>query len=95
MIEFVAMVIKQLNIDNAQSSESSRTRVGLLTFRDTSRIEFNLNRYKDKMQLLHALNFPFTGGKTNTSDAIRYWRKIDFGSILAYIDVREWHLLNS
>ncbi len=46
-------------------------RVGLLTFADDAKLEFNLNSYMTQMELLNALHIRYTGGTTNTSGAIR------------------------
>lgn len=67
IIDYVIDVVTRLDISNG----SGGTRVGLLTFADNAKLEFNLNKYTEKRELMNALNVRYTGGKTNTADAFR------------------------
>ena len=70
---FVADVVEKLSVVDGASSVGSRlaTRVGLVTFSDFAAVEFHLDRYSRKIDVLHALNARFLGGVTSTHDAIR------------------------
>jgi len=70
---FVADVVEKLSVVDGASSAGSRlaTRVGLVTFSDFADVEFHLDRYSRKIDVLHALNARFLGGVTSTHDAIR------------------------
>jgi len=47
-------------------------KVGALRFSDTSRVEFGLNQYSSASAISqHILQFPFTGGNTNITGALR------------------------
>jgi von Willebrand factor type A domain len=70
MINFVATVAQLLDIDSS-SNGPSISRVGLVTFGDNAQVQFNLNQYSTKSNLLQALNVPYAAGKSNTADAIR------------------------
>ena len=70
MINFVSTVVQSLDIDSS-SNGPSISRVGLITFGDYAQIQFNLNAFSTKSNLLQALNVPYAAGKTNTADAIR------------------------
>lgn len=68
--QFVTNVIASLDI--ASPSNPNGVQVGLLTFSDNVSIQFQLNNFTDKRQLLEAINAPYTRGSTNTAYAIRY-----------------------
>ena len=71
MTTFVTSVVQSLDIGNRRSPTSG-TRIGLLTYGDNPKFEFNLNEYLDSdTELLNAINVRFTDGTTNTADAIR------------------------
>jgi len=70
MISFVTRLVEQLDIDNAQSVFSG-TRIGLVTFANDYKLEFDLNEYTEKIDILNAINVYYTQGTTNTSAAIR------------------------
>ena len=47
-------------------------RVGLVKWSDTSKVEFHLNRYVDKQDVIqHVRHVMFVGGRTHTSSALR------------------------
>ena len=70
IIDYVINVVTRLDISNSNSNFGG-TRVGLLTFADNAKLEFHLNQFTDKRELMNALNVRYTGGKTNTADAFR------------------------
>lgn len=57
-----------------------RTRVGVMTYSDSSTIGFNLNKYTDKASVLNAISFAQVSGFTNTQDALRVVRTQMFNS---------------
>lgn len=67
--QFVTNVIASLDI--ASPSNPNGVQIGLLTFSDNVSIQFQLNNFTDKRQLLEAVNAPYTRGSTNTAYAIR------------------------
>ena len=55
--------------------EFNRARVALVTYSDTAKIHFALNRYSSKREILNALSFGRVGGRTNTAAALRLLRQ--------------------
>ena len=49
---------------------SGRARVALISYADSARVEFHLNRYQSKQEILNALSFRAVGARTNTQEAI-------------------------
>lgn len=50
---------------------SDRTRVGLITFGDSATLQFDLEQYSTREDVLHAIQMlRFTGGRTNTQAAL-------------------------
>jgi len=70
MTRFVGLVIQTLDIDSSTNGPTI-SRVGLVTFSDSAVLQFHLNRYTTKAQLLQAVNVPYLTGSTNTEQAIR------------------------
>jgi len=54
------------------ATDPSVSRIGLVTFSDSAKIEFDLDDYRERTELLQAINVQYSGGTTNTPDAIRY-----------------------
>lgn len=53
----------------------NNTRVAVITFSTDVRLLFNLNTYRDNASLIQAIRrIPYTGGLTNTAEAIRVLR---------------------
>jgi len=50
---------------------ADRARVALVSYSDSAKVEFYLNTYRSKQEILNALSFRSAGGKTNTQEAIR------------------------
>ena len=71
MVDFIIDLVTQLDISNPLNP-SRGTQVGILTFSTDVTLQFHLNRYQSKGNLLNAINFRYTGGSTNMADAIRY-----------------------
>ncbi len=44
--------------------------VGLITFADDARLEFHMNEFQTKLDILDNVKANYTGGKTNTASAI-------------------------
>ena len=57
-----------------------RTRVALATFSDRTDVKFHLNTYNNKYDVLSALAFRMTRGRTNTQEALRIARDDMFSS---------------
>jgi len=71
MVGFLEQIINSLNVDG-NDSDSTVSRVGMLTYSDSATIHFYLNTYRKRTELLPALNVQYIGGTTNAADAIRY-----------------------
>ena len=69
-MDFLIEITQSLDLDNGQNGIFG-TRVGMLTFGNEAKLAFQLNEYNDKQDLLGAVNVRYTGGTTNTADAIR------------------------
>lgn len=67
-IQFTKRVITGMDMN------FGRARVGVVTFGDDANLEFNLNTYSDKQEILTAIAFVPNRGRTNTQDAIRMTR---------------------
>ena len=62
---FVANVVRNLKIGHDQ------TRVGVVQYSSIASVQFSLKTYMTNASLLQAIaNIPYTGGDTNTADAI-------------------------
>ena len=69
-------VISSLRIGSRQSAR--RSRVGVMTFANRANVLFNLKDYDTKFEILNALPPYYTGGTTNTADAIKVARETMF-----------------
>ena len=66
VINFVQNIVRQLDIG------ADRTQVGLITFDYSAVVQFRLNSYRTRTSLLQAIaSTPYSGGGTNTADALR------------------------
>jgi len=70
MVGFLEELINSLNV-NANDTDPTVSRIGLLTYADTATIQFQLNTYRKRTEILQAINVPYSGGTTNAADAIR------------------------
>ena len=65
MRNFIANVVRNLKIGPDQ------TRIGVVRYGSSSSVQFSLNTYMTNESLLQAIaTIPYTGGSTNTADAI-------------------------
>jgi collagen type VI alpha len=64
-IAFIREVVEGLPLN------FGRTRVGLVSYSDTARINFYLDTYTTREEVLNALSFSLAGGRTNTQEAIK------------------------
>jgi collagen type VI alpha len=74
MTSFVGDIIQSLFINGATTT----SRVGLVTFSDSATVQFQLNSYTTKAELLQAVNVPYSMGATNTAQAIQVARDVMF-----------------
>lgn len=65
IVQFTRLVVEGLPMG------SNRARVALVSYSDTSSIQFFLNTYQSKQEVLNAIAFRISGGRTNTQDAIK------------------------
>ena len=63
-------VIDQLDVDSGRQGDTGM-RIGLVTFGDYVKRQFDLNDYLGKVALLNALKVTYSGGTTNTSEALK------------------------
>ena len=63
-MQFTRKVIQGLNF------AGGRTRVGVATYDDSSKIRFHLNKYNDQQSVLNAIAYTITFGRTNTAAGI-------------------------
>ena len=69
MLNFVKDLVKNLDVD------SGRIRVAVLTFSNEPRIEFFLDEYDSRMQMMGAIDqIDYTRGTTNTAGTLQYIR---------------------
>ena len=73
---FLELMINSLNVD-ADDEDPTVSRIGLAKYSDFASAQFQLNTYSRRADLLQAIYVRYTGGTTNTSDAIRYGRRHD------------------
>ncbi|NWY00126.1 CO6A6 protein, partial [Nothoprocta ornata] len=68
-----------LKVVNALDIGSSNVRVGLVTYSNEPRLEFTLDTFKNKLEILNYLkNLPYRGGQSYTGKAIEFLRKMVF-----------------
>ncbi|NXA48113.1 CO6A6 protein, partial [Nothocercus julius] len=68
-----------LKVVNALDIGSSNVRVGLVLYSNEPRLEFTLDTFKNKQEILNYLkNLPYRGGQPYTGRAIEFLRKIVF-----------------
>ena len=67
MRNFVMSFVEEIDV------ESDVARIGLLLFSDNIRLEFNLNEYNSRLDIIeHVQSIPYTRGGTNTAAALQY-----------------------
>ncbi|XP_010221222.1 PREDICTED: collagen alpha-6(VI) chain [Tinamus guttatus] len=68
-----------LKVVNALDIGSSNVRVGLVLYSNEPRLEFTLDTFKNKLEILNYLkNLPYRGGQPYTGRAIEFLRKMVF-----------------
>jgi len=66
VMNYIASLAEQFEISN------DRTRIGAVKWSDGAEVQFQLNEYRSKQDVIMALRrITFMGGKTNTADAIQ------------------------
>lgn len=76
--EFIVKLVEQLEVDNG------KVRVGMLTFSSTINLQFNLNKYTDRLGMFAAIkntSYP-SSGQCNTAGALNYARTNMFTSAM-------------
>ena len=69
MRNFVMSFVEEIDVD------SGVARIGLLLFSDNIKLEFNLNEYSTRLDIIeHVQRIPYTRGSTNTAAALQYAR---------------------
>ena len=68
MTSFVGTVIQALDINSAPDGPTI-SRVGVVTAGVTATVQFQLNTYQTKAQLLQAVNVPYSADATSNIDA--------------------------
>ncbi len=67
MREFVMGFVESLDIENKKS------RMALVTFSDVIKLEFHLNKYDNRLDILeHIERMPYSRGSTNTAKALEF-----------------------
>ena len=73
-MEFTRQVIQGVDM------RFDRTRVGVVSYSDSAKVEFRLDKYGTKLELLNALVFNPARGRTHTADGLRLLRTEIFRS---------------
>lgn len=74
--QFVKKVVSHLNV------ESNQVRVGAVKFSTRVENQFFLNQYRNKTDVQNAIDaIIYSGGHSNTANAIKYVRMTSFGSL--------------
>lgn len=76
VVDFVKSIIEGLRVGSVDSSRPSR--VGLLTYSDGVNVQFHLNTFAMKYNILNAFPPHYTMGRTNTAQALRVMRQTMF-----------------
>ena len=67
MRNFVMSFVEEIDV------ESNVARIGLLLFSDNIKLEFNLNEYDSRLDIIeHVQRIPYRRGSTNTAAALQY-----------------------
>jgi len=70
VVQFVGAVVHSLTIRTSQTPNGFQ--VALVSFANGVDIRFYLDTYTDKERMLAAINVPYTRGRTNLDQALRY-----------------------
>ncbi len=71
VLDFVKTVVNSLNV-------GPQTRVGMETFATDKELQFHLNSYETKEEMVNAISFPYSRGTTNTASALKYMKESMF-----------------
>ncbi|KAL5006010.1 hypothetical protein ScPMuIL_017168 [Solemya velum] len=75
MLNFTKNLVASSDID------SGRVRVGVVTFSDAAKIQFNLGEYHTRERTIEAIGrIPYTPGNTNTADGLHIMRRRMFNT---------------
>ena len=69
-VAFLEELINSLTVDG-NDTDPTVSRIGMLTYSDLAIIEFYLNTYSERTDILQAINVRYSGGTTNAADALR------------------------
>ncbi len=73
MKQFVKDFVEEIDID------SGIARIGIMTFSNSEKIEFHLNIYNNRLNMINAIDdIRYLRGSTNTASALRYLRETMF-----------------
>lgn len=70
MLDFVTQAVISLDVDNGDSS-SRGVRVAMITYATNAQTIFNLGDHLTKRDLLNALRTNYSGGTTDTAEALK------------------------
>jgi len=79
---FLELLINSLNV-NTNDTDHTVSRIGMLAYSDTAIIQFQLNTFRTRTEILQAINVRYIGGTTNAANAIRYNRWFGFSLVYA------------
>ena len=80
---FVSMINAVINIVNSLTIGPEKTRVAVVRFSSSATLLFNLNTYTQKSTLVQAIRgISYTGGGTNTHEALALLRTSVFSEVL-------------
>ncbi|KAI0230324.1 Collagen alpha-6(VI) chain [Lamellibrachia satsuma] len=66
VLQFVIDIVARLDV------HPNRVRVGLVTFSDTAHLQFYLNSYQNRQDVIQAIRYtPYHGGRTHTASALK------------------------
>jgi len=71
MVGFLEQLINSLNV-NANDTDPTVSRIGVLTYADSATIQFQLNTFRKRTAILQGIHVRYSGGTTNAADAIRW-----------------------
>lgn len=69
VLDYVRTIVESLEV------ATDRTRIGVITYGDTSTVRFQLNTYPNKQDVLQAIDsITYSRGRTNTQEALNIMR---------------------
>ena len=71
--QFIIALVTEANIDNGEA------RIGVLRYSDTADVQFHMNEYSDRMEMINAIGaIQYRSGTSNTAAALREARESMF-----------------